>query len=89
MAKTKKELAELAIRLFSNIDQSDQWDNYNMTERCFEHVDKKFLLSIIDDLKSSVEANIRFGGKYLVDDEDVVQEALAQARKVLGEIDEL
>lgn len=89
MAKTKKELAELAIRLFANIDQSDQWDNYNMTERCFEHVDRKFLLSIIDDLKSSVETNIQFGGKYLVDDEDVVQKALAEARKVLGEKDEL
>lgn len=89
MANTKKELAELAIRLFANIDQSDQWDNYSMTEECFKHVDKKFLLYIIKDLKDSVEMNIENGGKYLVDDEDVIDEALSKARKVLGEDDEL
>ena len=34
MAKnmTKKDLAALAVRLFNNIDQADQWDNYNMKE---------------------------------------------------------
>lgn len=88
MAKTKKELADLAVRLFANIDQSDQWDNYNMTEKCFEHVDKKFLIELIRDLKDSVEHNVQWD-KYLVDDEETIQEALADARKVLGEMDEL
>ena len=89
MAKTKKELADLAIRLFANIDQADQWDNYSMTEKCIRHVDKKFLLEIIEDLKGSVESNVQFGGKFLLDDEETVQEILKEARKVLGESDEL
>lgn len=87
MAKTKNELAALAVRLFANIDQSDQWDNYGMTESMFEHVDKKFLLKLIEDLKTSVETNVEYGGQYLADDDDVVQEALKEARKVLGEPD--
>ena len=89
MAKTKKELADLAIRLFDNIDQADQWDNYSMTEKCIRHVDRKFLLEIIEDLKDSVESNVQFGGKFLLDDEETVQEILKEARKVLGESDEL
>jgi hypothetical protein len=87
--KTKKELAELATRLFNNIDQANQWDNYSLTEKCFEHVDKAFLLEIIDDLKSSVETNVHFGGRFLLDDDDAVAELLKEAREVLGENDEL
>ena len=90
MAKniTKKDLAALAVRLFNNIDQADQWDNYNMTEKCFEHVDKAFLLTIIEDLKGSVECNLRHTDRFFVDDEEEVKNLLARARKVLGEDDE-
>ena len=91
MAKnmTKKDLAELAIRLFANIDQSDQWDNYSMTEECIKHVDKKFLLHLIDDLRTSVKSNVEYGGKYLVDDDEEVERILREAGKILGEDDEL
>lgn len=87
--RTKKELAELAIRLFANIDQSDQWDNYSMTEECIKHVDKKFLLRFIDDLRTSVKSNVDYGGKYLVDDDEEVERILREAGEVLGENDEL
>lgn len=87
MAKTKKELAALAVRLFANIDQANQWDNYNMTEKCFEHVDKTFLLTIIADLKDSVQSNVEYD-RFLCDDDETIQEALKEARKVLGEDEE-
>ena len=87
--RTKKELAELAIRLFANIDQSDQWDNYSKTEECIKHVDKKFLLRLIDDLRTSVKSNVDYGGKYLVDDDEEVERILREAGEVLGENDEL
>jgi hypothetical protein len=88
MAKNKKELAELAIRLFANIDQANQWDNYNMTEQCMRHVDNSFLIYLISHLKDAVEQNVA-EGKYLCDDDITIQNALRDARKVLGETNEL
>lgn len=51
---TKKELAEIAIKLFNNIDQAEQFNIYEL----FYHCDKKFLLDIISRLKEIVEENI-------------------------------
>ena len=46
MAKTKKELAELAVKLFDNIDQADQFDIKDL----FYHCDNAFLLYLINCL---------------------------------------
>lgn len=51
---TKKELAEIAIKLFNNIDQAEQFDVYEL----FYHCDKKFLLDVISRLKEIVEENV-------------------------------
>jgi hypothetical protein len=86
MAKTKKELAELAIRLFNNIDQGDQAPDM---DELFRHLDRGHLLKLIRDMKRSVEQNIEFN-KYelLLNDEDEISDMLEEARKVLGEPDE-
>ena len=49
----KKELAKLAINLFDNIDQADQFDVYEL----FEHLDKTFLLKLIEDFYNAILQN--------------------------------
>ena len=86
MAKTKKELAELAIRLFNNIDQGDQAPDI---DEMFRHLDKQHLLKVIGEMKRAVEQNVEYGNhEYLLNDEDEIEDMLDEARKVLGEPDE-
>ena len=86
MAKTKKELAELAIRLFNNIDQGDQAPDI---DEMFRHLDNGHLLKVIGEMKTAVEQNVEYGrNEYLLNDDDEIQEMLKKARKVLGEDDE-
>lgn len=71
----KKELADLAIKLFNNIDQAEQ---FNVNE-LFYHCDNKFLLEIIESLAEAVKENVaekdkRFsmrGENISVDDEEL------------------
>ena len=83
MAKKKKELAELVIRLWDNIDQADQGPD--MTE-LFKHLDNAYLLSLIKDFRDAVKSNINFN-KYelLLHDGEDLHEMLEEARKALGE----
>lgn len=81
VAKKKKELAELVWRLFANIDEANQ--SLDMME-IFNHLDKAYLLYLIKELKETVEQNIEWD-QFLCDDEETLQKALAEARKVLGE----
>ena len=82
----KKELAVLALRLFGNIDQADQFD----VTRLFYHCDNKFLVDIIQELAESVKANVAERGKMFstrsenvgVDDEEL-EEIFALAEKAL------
>ena len=86
MAKNKKELADLAARLFNNIDQADQFDNYGWIEKMFYHLDKAFLLELICDLRDSVQSNIDVGAyKVLFDTPEEIEDMLNEVRKVLGE----
>ena len=83
MAKTKKELAELAIRLFNNIDQGDQAPDI---DEMFRHLDKQHLLKVIGEMKHAVEQNIEYGNyEYQLNDDDEIEDMLKEARKVLGE----
>lgn len=87
MAKTKQELAELAIRLFNNIDQADQGPDMN---KVFRHLDKSHLMTLIEEMKCAVEQNVEFGKhELLLNDKDEIEGMLEEARKVLGEDDEL
>lgn len=55
----KKDLADLAVRLFHNIDQAEQFE----VTRLFYHCDNKFLLDIIQELAESVKDNVAEKGK--------------------------
>ena len=82
----KKELADLALRLFGNIDQAEQ---FNVNE-LFYHCDNKFLLKIIADLTESVKENVAERSKRFstrsenvsVDDEEL-EEIFALVEKAL------
>ena len=83
---TKKELAEIAIRLFNNIDQAEQFNVYEL----FYHCDKKFLLDLISRLKAEVVYNAeidmyrsRFDRNVGVD-KDELEEILATAERLLS-----
>ena len=55
----KKELADLAVRLFHNIDQAEQFDVIPL----FYHCDNKFLLQTIEHLAEAVKDNVAERGK--------------------------
>ncbi len=82
----KKELADLALRLFGNIDQAEQ---FNVNE-LFYHCDNKFLLETIANLAESVKENVAERGKRFstrsenvgVDDEEL-EEIFALVEKAL------
>lgn len=87
MAKTKKELAQLVIRLWNNIDQADQAPDM---DTLFQHLDKKYLLYLIGDFRDAVKQNVEYGRSELfLNDEDEINDMLEEARKVLGETYEL
>lgn len=87
MAKTKKELADLAARLWDNMDQADQAPS--MID-LFCHLDKAYLKQLIGEFKDSVENNIELGlYQFLFSNEEDLRDMLKEARKVLGEEDEL
>ena len=75
----KKELAKLAVNLFDNIDQADQFDVYEL----FEHLDKAFLLKLIEDFYNAILQNKELGRTFYTMSEDEVEEVLAKARKIL------
>lgn len=87
MAKTKKELAQLVIKLWNNIDQADQAPDM---DTLFQHLDKRYLLCLIEDFRDAVKQNVEYGQcELLLNDEDEINAMLEEARKVLGEKDEL
>ena len=55
----KKKLAELAVRLYHNIDQAEQFDVIPL----FYHCDNKFLLQTIEHLVEAVKENVAEKGK--------------------------
>ena len=87
MSKTKKELADLAARLWDNMDQADQAPS--MID-LFCHLDNAYLMKLISDFKDAVEQNINLNQyNLLFSSEEDLQDMLREARKVLGEKDEL
>lgn len=76
---TKKELAKLAINLFDNIDQADQFDVYEL----FEHLDKAFLLKIIEEMYEVIQQNKNLGRTFYTMSESEVEDILETTRKVL------
>lgn len=75
----KKELAKLAINLFDNIDQADQFDVYEL----FYHLDKEFLLKLIEEFYTTILQNKELGRTFYTMSDDEVEDVMAKARKIL------
>ncbi len=82
----KKELADLALRLFANVDQAEQFE----ITRMFYHCDNKFLVDIIQELAESVKNNVaergkRFStrGENVSADDEELEEIFALVEKAL------
>ena len=76
---TKKELANLAISLFNNLDQAEQFE----VERMFYHLDNKFLLKLIEEMKEDVLYNLDRQPKYILNSEEEMTKILSMVDKVL------
>lgn len=76
---TKKELANLAISLFNNLDQADQFD----VERMFYHLDNKFLLELIKEMREDVLYNLGKQPKYILNSEEEMAKIFAMVDKVI------
>lgn len=76
---TKKELANLAISLFNNLDQAEQFD----VDRMFHHLDNKFLLELIEEMKEDVLYNLDNQPKYILHNEEEIEKILVKVDKVL------
>lgn len=81
---TKVQLADLAIKLFNNIDHGDQFANGGTQDEMFYHCDKQFLLKLIENFMECVEDNKKYAQHNILSDEDELEEMLSEARKVLG-----
>lgn len=82
----KKELANLAVRLFNNIDQAEQFD----VNELFYHCDNKFLLEIIEGLSETIKENVaergnRFStrGENVSMDDEELKEMFSLVEKAL------
>lgn len=76
----KRELANLAVKLFDNIDQADQFDVCSL----FAHLDNAFLLCLIDEMLDTIENN---KGKNVIVSEDELRAVVVKARRILGRTD--
>ena len=76
---TKKELANLAISVFNNLDQAEQFD----VDRMFYHLDNKFLLELIEEMEEDVLYNLDNQPEYILNSEEEMKEIFAMVDKVL------
>lgn len=76
---TKKDLANLAISLFNNLDQAEQFE----VERMFYHLDNKFLLQLIEEMKNDVLYNLDKQPKYILNSKEEMTKILSMVDKVL------
>ena len=85
---TKTQLADLAIKLFNNIDHGDQFANTGRQEEMFHHCDKAFLLVLIEDFLNSIKQNQIYDKHLFLIPEEELEELVAEAKKVLGITDD-
>lgn len=76
---TKKELADLAISLFNNLDQAEQFE----VERMFYHLDNKFLLKLIEEMKEDVLYNLDKQPKYILNSEEEMTKIFVAVDKII------
>lgn len=76
---TKKELANLAISLFNNLDQAEQFE----VERLFYHLDNKFLLKLIEEMKEDVLYNLNKQPKYILNSKEEMTKIFVAVDKII------
>lgn len=77
---TKRELANLAIKLFNNLDQAEQFD----VDRMFHHLDNKFLLELIKEMNEDVLYNLDNQPEHILNSEEEMREIFAMVNKILN-----
>lgn len=80
---TRAEIAELVINLSENMDEAEQFIDY--VSDIIRHCEKKFLISLLENMKESVEFNIRNGQDHLLmHSEEEIAEMFKQVDKITG-----
>jgi hypothetical protein len=80
---TRAEVAELVINLSENMDEAEQFIDY--VPDIIRHCEKKFLISLLENMKESVEFNIRNGQYHLLmHSEEEIAEMFKQVDKIVG-----
>ncbi len=79
---TRKEVAELVINISENLDEAEQFIAY--IPDIIRHCEKSFLISILGDLKESLESNIELNKTHLLVHSDAeIEQMLNQVDKIL------
>ena len=85
--RPRSELAELVIRLKRNLDEAEQFECY--INQLIRHCDKEYLLRLLYELCSPVEANIekfesgRIYESNIVDDPKELKQIIKEIREEL------
>ena len=80
---TRAEIAELVIILCENMEDAEQFIDY--VPDIIRHCEKKFLISLLGELKESVEFNIRNGQYHLLmHSEEEIAEMFKQVDKIVA-----
>ena len=83
MAKSKRELGDIALGLFKNIDEAEQFSSH--MDELFYHLDRKYLLHQISDLYEAVKDNLTRGdSEILLYSEEDIEELLNKVEKLLN-----
>lgn len=77
----KREIAELAIRLYNNLDEAEQFSQ--RIPEMIRHLDEAFLLELLKGLKEAVEDNIENRHEVLIDDKKDLDIFIVRANEIL------
>ena len=81
---TRAEIAELVINLSENMDEAEQFSYY--VADIIRHCEKKFLISLLEDLTYSVRYNLDNGLTHLlVHSPEELEEMLNKADKLMNQ----
>ena len=81
---TRAEVAELVINLSENMDEAEQF-TYHVPD-IIRHCEKKFLITLLEDLSYSVRYNMDNGFKHLlVHSPEELEEMLNKADKLMNQ----
>ena len=78
----RSEVAELVIKLSENLDEAEQFSF--LIPEIIRHCEKKFLISILEELSDSVKENIDNGNRHqLMHSDEELEMMFKQVDKIL------